>query len=516
MPVGGQRIDHGHQRQRGGGDGKQVLPLAPLKQKRVDQRQPPGHEEGARFPDLAARHVGRQEPVGQEHRRHAEHDAGDGPGVQAVDQTQRERFPRVARPRLLTALGDPQHEARGHHGRAGQADDEIEPAQQRFGEQAQVQASDDARRHDGGAVIVLGLLQRARHPVKAHEGRQQPVRHAVTHVAHQRDGGARVTGIVDGHPSEAALPMLLGLFHQRRDIDQRRRLVLRRRDLVGLEDLARELARIVVHGLDARRHQHHHEQHQAAEGDHQVKRQTQYRQDVVAVHPGALPALARPEGEEVREYLLVRDDAADDRHQHEHARDAGQPAPPRKRGLQFEMEAVEEVAAARLARRHGLARGRIQLDAHEAAFARLGLGRLVQQLDEGLAIRGRRDEPALGVRRVFRQIALRGGDGLHSRRRLRLNLRLHPARDLGPEEGQRAGQEHGKQHPAEDQACPRVQPGHGLTNALFTGMFVFGRLHAATSRCARNKPPSSAAGPRMPAQARQALRVANTQITPQA
>ena len=153
---------------------------------------------------------------------------------------------------------------------------------------------------------------------------------------------------------------------------------------------------------------------------------------------------------------------------------------------------VVEVAAARLARRHGLAGLRIELDPHEAALARLGLGRLVKQQDQRLAVRRRRDEPALGVDRVLAEIALGRGHGLLRGRGPDLDLGLHPARDLRPEECQRAGQEHREQRPAEDQPRPGVQPGHGLAQALLALLLVVRRLHAGT----RRGPPDTAGSAR--------------------
>lgn len=37
---------------------------------------------------------------------------------------------------------------------------------------------------------------------------------------------------------------------------------------------------------------------------------------------------------------------------------------------------------------------------------------------------------------------------------------------------QRAGKEDGEQQPAEDQASPGVQPGHGLAEAFFHAFFI--------------------------------------------
>ena len=67
------------------------------------------------------------------------------------------------------------------------------------------------------------------------------------------------------------------------------------------------------------------------------------------VEPAAL-TLAPTQGEEIGEDALVRDDARDDRREHEDGAQASQPAPPGMGDLQLEMEAVEMLAAARVAR----------------------------------------------------------------------------------------------------------------------------------------------------------------------
>ncbi|MNR00446.1 hypothetical protein D3C85_1162170 [compost metagenome] len=157
MARRGQCVDHRHQGQRGGGDGQQVLPLAMLEKKGVDQRQGPGREERTRLPELAPRQIHGQQPVGQEKPGHAKHHARDGAGVQAINQPQRKCFTRILRTRLLAPLGNPQHQPRAHHAGARQTDQEIEPAQQRFGEKAQVQAGDGAGGACGSTERVLAL-----------------------------------------------------------------------------------------------------------------------------------------------------------------------------------------------------------------------------------------------------------------------------------------------------------------------------------------------------------------------
>ncbi|MNC41785.1 hypothetical protein D3C75_905650 [compost metagenome] len=49
---------------------------------------------------------------------------------------------------------------------------------------------------------------------------------------------------------------------------------------------------------------------------------------------------------------------------------------------------------------------------------------------------------------------------------------LRPVGDFFLEIRQRAGEEDGEQQPAEDQAGPGVQPGHGLAEAFFHGVFI--------------------------------------------
>src|SRR3546814_14274519 len=53
--------------------------------------------------------------------------------------------------------------------------------------------------------------------------------------------------------------------------------------------------------------------------------QCQHGDDIVGVHPGAL-AFARPEGKKILENALMRDDAADNRYQHEHGVERNDPA----------------------------------------------------------------------------------------------------------------------------------------------------------------------------------------------
>ena len=78
--------------------------------------------------------------------------------------------------------------------------------------------------------------------------------------------------------------------------------------------------------------------------------QGEHRGGIVSIEPGAL-ALAPAQGEEIAEDLLVRDDAGEDRDQHHHRSDADQPARPDDRQIiEIEVEAVEELASAGVAR----------------------------------------------------------------------------------------------------------------------------------------------------------------------
>ena len=94
-------------------------------------------------------------------------------------------------------------------------------------------------------------------------------------------------------------------------------------------------------------------------------------------------------------------------------------------------------------------------------------------------------------------------DSLSVADRRLLDLRLHPVIDLLVEHRQAAGEKDGKQQPAEQQATPGVQPGHGLSQGLF---------HARrSSRCGQKPISASGAAAGTTTQARQALRAANAQ-----
>ncbi|MNI58153.1 hypothetical protein D3C73_1132520 [compost metagenome] len=85
------------------------------------------------------------------------------------------------------------------------------------------------------------------------------------------------------------------------------------------------------------------------------------------------------------------------------------------------------------------------------------------------------------------------------------DFRLHPVVGLVLEISEGAGQENRKQQPAENQAGPGVQPGHGLAKALFHDRSIQYPIPAAA---AKTRPVTI-----NPNQARHAERQAKHQIT---
>ncbi len=244
-----------------------------------------------------------------------------------------------------------------------------------------------------------------------------------------------------------------------------------------------------------------------------MKRQRQHGGCVVRVQPRAL-AFLRPEREEVLEDALVRDHAADDRHQHEHRADADDPAAPdRRHVVQVEVQAVQEVSATGVARFGRLqATRRIERDilvaqriaallARHVFFRRI----LPGGLDQRIALVGQVDRPARRIGRALLQGAhgqlrrLRRGER-GRRSGCRVQLGLHPECDLVPVIRRRAAHEYQQQQPADEQASPRMHPRHRLPQAV---------LHAVPPT-SHNTIPSTAHVAATPTQARSALRVANT------
>ncbi|MCY1422158.1 hypothetical protein D9M71_378300 [compost metagenome] len=200
------------------------------------------------------------------------------------------------------------------------------------------------------------------------------MRDAVTGMAGEPDPGVLVTGVLYLDPGQVGPGrLLLDLGVQLRQRQQRRRSTGSLYLALAAEQVVEKATGVVaIAGDDAGRHDHGHEDHQAAVADHQVERQHQHANGVMPVEPGTL-ALARTEGEEVLEDFLVGDDAADQRDKHHHGCKGRQPAAPRIRHLQLKVEAVEELATPSVAALHLVAGLRVEEFFRELA-ARTGLG----------------------------------------------------------------------------------------------------------------------------------------------
>ena len=528
--IRGQRVDHGQQGQ-GGGAGPQQLDPGPLggPTHRPEQGGPPGDEHGVHLPLGALRHLHRQQAIGPEHAGHADGQAGDGGDVQPFHEPEAEMRPfRVGQ--LAAPLHVPQHQSRSHHGRARKADDEVQPARGQVAEAAHVQRIEHAARLGGGAHAVLCLQQLAADAVEHHELRADgDAAVLAADGGHARIGIAGQVDVQALHLARA--PALLGLADHVGQRCQGRGLA---RGLAcgnkGTELLAGHHALLGRHGRGqiGPGHVHQGQGHQAGVRDHQVKGQAQHGQRVVRVQPGALP-LAPAEGEEVGKDLLVRDHSADDGHQHEHGAQPRQiAAPEHGHVVELEVEAVEELAAARLAHRAFEARagGRVEAAVLEAALA-LAFGRAPEHRGHRAAFIGQVDQPPRALRCQARHgvtHTLGHQRGLARLALVRL-LGLHPLRDLVPEIAHRAREEHGVEEPAQQQADPGVQVGHGLADARRLGGFpglggLAGRVRGVRVHAPSPLPQvhhaagaSTRAATSRPAQARVALRTANTQIT---
>ena len=382
-----------------------------------------------------------------------------------------------------------------------------------------VQSDHDAVRGGrAGLRVAIGRQQLAGHAIEFH--RRLLRRHVASAGAGQRNGGVGVARVIHGDAFDLAAPVLFRLAHERRDRRQRRghagRLAVARAAGKRLGEEGILIA--LVGGRGAGRHVQEHQGDQARVGDHDVVGQGQHGRHVVRVEPRAL-ALFRPEGKQVLEDALVRDDAADDGNEHEHGAETHDPAAPDGRHVvQVEMQAVEEFAAARLARlgQH-LARGRVGFFAMKiatpSAFLFAGPRRFAPaQLRGGIALAGQADEPARGARgalvhRLLRDLGrflgadLAGGGAVQ--------FGLHPQGDFIAVVAGRAGAKHQQQNPADEQAGPGVQPCHRLAETFFHA-----RLQDRASIHCRMAA-MTAAGINRPSQARRALRVAKTHITAQ-
>ena len=191
-----------------------------------------------------------------------------------------------------------------------------------------------------------------------------------------------------------------------------------------------------------------------------MKRQQQHGTGVVRVKPRAL-AFGGTKGEEFLEELLVDHDAADQSREHAHGQRTHQVNADHARHVQGEVEQKEKPPSYRFANRHHLAGIRVQGHRH-AITAPAGGGLQLRR-----ALIGQADTPLFCVSLVRLQVAQCALRGLLIGQVVGRQLGGHPVVDLLIEHGQAAGQKDHEQQPADDQATPGVQPGHGLGQGLF-------------------------------------------------
>lgn len=275
-----------------------------------------------------------------------------------------------------------------------------------------------------------------------------------------------------------------------------------------------------VGGGDAGRHIHGVKDHQTAEGDHQIERQHQHARDIVGVQPGALPALARAEGEKVLEDAAVRDDAGQQGNEHQQRGRAHHPAalnsPTAFVGsAQLKVKAVEKFAAtcfSRLKHRTGL---RMQEQGLKAAIGLIP----PQQVDSWRALIGQAHDEVTHARRMLVQRDLGALRDFAVGRWQAVQLGPHPEIEFVLEKAQRAGDENCKQNPAQNQPGPGMQPGHGLAKTFLLwrgrvlGLCFVGGRHAAIPHHGGpyTAAPRARAGSSTPAQASQAVRAKKVQ-----
>ncbi|MNE61103.1 hypothetical protein D3C80_1562930 [compost metagenome] len=200
-----------------------------------------------------------------------------------------------------------------------------------------------------------------------------------------------------------------------------------------------------------------------------MKRQHQHADGVVPVQPGTLP-LARAEGEELLEDLLVGNDAGDQPQQHDESAERREPTANRVRHLKLEVKAVEELTTAAVTCFHRLAGLGIEGFPDKATRAATGVA--VAHTQGGLPFVRHANEPGTRMPCIVLQVTLSDCQAIDRVQGMAAHFRLRPMSDFFLEVRQRAGKEDGEQQPAEDQAGPGVQPGHGLAEAFFHGFFI--------------------------------------------
>ncbi|MNE20705.1 hypothetical protein D3C80_1138390 [compost metagenome] len=371
---------------------------------------------------------------------------------------------------LELTLAQPQHQTGTDHRRAGDTEEEVQPAQPGAGEHAHVQAVHTAGNHHRDSFGFAVVLQRAIDAIE-HPATTTLIGNAITAMPGETHAGILITRVLHFDPAVATARRLFLERLVKRWQRQQRRGNTGHLDLFGRTEQIIEVSPgvIAIAGNDAGRHHQRHEDHQAAVADHQVKRQHQHANGVMPVEPGTL-ALARTESEELLEDLLVGDDPGHQAQEHDERGKGRQPAAPGVRHLQLEVEAVEKIAATGLARLQFGAGGRVEGFGSKVAAPATGLRPAhAQRRFAGI---GQLDEPAARRRRMLLQVAL---GQVQARRRVQRSaghFRLRPVTDFFLEIGHGPGHENRKQQPAENQPGPGMQPGHGLAKALFHGFFI--------------------------------------------
>ncbi|MCY1524395.1 hypothetical protein D9M68_593250 [compost metagenome] len=453
----------------------------------MHQRHRPQREEDLQLALGAMPDAHRHQSVGPQVAHAGDGQSGDGRHVQRFDQPidPRGRAAELAQ-MLLAALHDEQHRARTHHRGAREAAQKVEPLHRPAAEGDHVQPAHGRLREHGGPSVRGARQAHALHLAgggrELHHagGGAEPARGFVVAIPSvHADARSRVARVVDDDRAHRLAHALLAARregfehgHGHRAADGGGLVTVAQ---LGHETHLRLRAGAVVQDLGGR-HEAGARDHEAGVGDHELEGQGQHRHGVVRVEPAALAFLG-PEGEEVLEDALVRDDARHQRHQHRHRGDADDPQADGA-GVQLVVEVDEVVTAERGARRvaaiflQRLAGGGVERDARvlpvgvEPEHAQLAAALRVRRPQ--LPHRGARvvlghvgHAPGQALRAVGRGFALSGcGGGF-----LGVVLWGHPVGDGLVEHGQRAGEEHREQQPREPQAAPGVQPGLGLAEA---------------------------------------------------
>ncbi len=188
------------------------------------------------------------------------------------------------------------------------------------------------------------------------------------------------------------------------------------------------------------------------------------------VQPGTLPGLRLwPEREEVLEYSLVHDNAADDANKEGEAGQPHQNEPHRVRFTRQDIQCIvkvdEEAPADRTCRNRSP--GPVRHKRLPGKFAVL-LKPVHHQ--NGIAVIGRWqcDSPEPGIRRRLLQVGFAEFHQIGGiRHAYAVHFRASPDTDLEPEYADGARDKNGHQQPAENEAGPGVQPRHFLGKALF-------------------------------------------------